>query len=98
MKENTYFLNDRRDCSIEFSKTAVDQEAFHAQWYNKASDTVCGHEKSNKSDSENGIQRTGVNGYNVPFVNNRFTKQVFTLNLIFNLVSDGNNIFFISLI
>ena len=26
----------------------------------------------------NGIQKTGVNGYNVPFVNNGFTKHVFT--------------------
>ena len=25
----------------------------------------------------NGIQKTGVNGYNVPFVNNGFTKHVF---------------------
>ena len=69
-------INGRRDCSIEFFKTAVDQEAFHTQWYNKASDSVCGHEKSNKSDSENGIQKTGVNG--LPFVNNGFTKHVLT--------------------
>ena len=26
----------------------------------------------------NGIQKTGVNGYNVPFVNNGFTKDDFT--------------------
>ena len=45
-------INDRGDCSIEFFKTAVDQEAFHTQWYKKASDVLCGHEKSNKSDSE----------------------------------------------
>ena len=45
-------LNDRGDWSIEFFKAVVDQEAFHFQWYNKASDAVCGHEKSNKSDSE----------------------------------------------
>ena len=69
-------INDRGDRSIEFFKTAVDQEAFHTQWYNKASDSVCGHEKSNKSDSENGIQKTGVNG--LPFVNNGFTKHVLT--------------------
>ena len=31
-------INDRGDCSIEFFKTAVDQEAFRYQWYNKASD------------------------------------------------------------
>ena len=44
-------VNDRGDCSIEFFKTAVDEEAFHTQWWKKASD-VCGHEKSNKSDGE----------------------------------------------
>ena len=45
-------INDRGDCSIEFFKMVVDQEAFHTQWYKKASDVACGHEKSNKSDSE----------------------------------------------
>ena len=45
-------INDRGDCSIEFFKTAVDQEAFHIQWYKRASDVVCGHKKSNKGDSE----------------------------------------------
>ena len=45
-------INDRGDCSIEFFKTAVDQEAFQTEWYKKASDVVCGHEKFNKSDSE----------------------------------------------
>ena len=89
---------DSRDCSIKFFKTGVDQEAFYTQWCNKASNAVCGHEKSNKSDSENRIQKTGVNGYNVPFVNNGFPKHVLRSNLIFNLVSDGNNVFFISLI
>ena len=54
---------------------------FHT--YKKASDVACGYEKSNKSDSEcstckNGIQKTRVNGYNVPFVNSGFTKHVFT--------------------
>ena len=44
-------INDRGDCSIEFFKTVVDQEVFHIQWYKKASDVVCVHEKSNKSDS-----------------------------------------------
>ena len=34
---------DIGDCSIEFFKTAVDQEVFHTQWYKKASDVVCGH-------------------------------------------------------
>ena len=62
-------INGRGDCSIEFFKTAADQEAFHTQWYNKARDAVCGH---------NGIQKTGVNGYNVSFVNNGFTKHVLT--------------------
>ena len=46
----------------------------------------------------NGMQKTGVNGYNVPFVKSGFTKHVFTfINLIFNLVSDGNSAFFILL-
>ena len=45
-------INDWEDCSIEFFKMAVDQEAFHTQWCKKASDVACGHVKSNKSDSE----------------------------------------------
>ena len=45
-------INDRGDCSIEYFKTVVDQEAFHTQWYKKASDFVSGHEKSNKRNSE----------------------------------------------
>ena len=45
-------INGRGDCSVEFFKTAVDQEAFHTQWYKKASNVVCGHEKSDKSDNE----------------------------------------------
>ena len=45
-------INDRGDCSIEFFKTVLDPEAFHIQWYKRASDVVCGHEKSNKDDSE----------------------------------------------
>ena len=44
-------INDRGDCSIEFFKMVVDQEAFHTQWYNKTGDVVCGHEMSDKSDS-----------------------------------------------
>ena len=44
-------INDRGDCSIELFKTAVDQEAFHSEWYNKGSDVVCGHGKSNKSNN-----------------------------------------------
>ena len=57
---------------------AVDQEAFDTQLCNKAGDAVCGHEKSDRSDAGNGIQKTGVNGYNVQFVNNGTTKHVFT--------------------
>ena len=45
-------INDRGDGSIEFFKMMVHQEAFHTQWYKKGGDVVCGHEKSNKSDSE----------------------------------------------
>ena len=45
-------INGRRDRSIEFFKTVVYQEAFHIQWYTRASDVVCGHEKSNKGNSE----------------------------------------------
>ena len=45
-------INGRGDYSIEFFKMAVDQEAFHTQWYEKASYVAYGHEKSNKSDSE----------------------------------------------
>ena len=44
--------NDRGDFSIKFFKTVVDQEAIHTQWYNKAGDVVCGHEKSDKSNNE----------------------------------------------
>ena len=42
----------------------------------------------------NGIQKTGVNGYNVPFVNNGFTNMFLRLNLIFNLLSVGNKVIF----
>ena len=45
-------INGRGDCSIEFFKTAVDQEVFHIQQYKRDSDVFCGHEKSNKGDSE----------------------------------------------
>ena len=62
----------------------VDQEAFHTQWYNKASDVVYGHEKDNVLMSH---LWTMVS-------QNMFLR----LNLIFNLVSDGNNVSFISLI
>ena len=33
----------------------VDQEAFHIQRYKRASDAICGHEKSNKDDSESSM-------------------------------------------
>ena len=73
-------INDRGDCSTEFFKAAVD----HIQWYKKAGDVGCGHEKSIKSNSEfstcgNGIQKTGVNVYNVSFVNSGFSKHVFNV-------------------
>ena len=44
--------NDRGDCSIEFFKTAVDQEDFHIQWYKRANYVHCGHKKSNKGNIE----------------------------------------------
>ena len=76
-------INDRGDCSIEFFKTAVGQEAFHAQWYNKASDIFVVTRSPIKAITSvqragNGIQKTGVNDYNASFVNNGFTKHVFT--------------------
>ena len=37
-------INDRGDCSIEFFKTAVNQEAFHIQWYKRASDSSISRE------------------------------------------------------
>ena len=37
-------INDRGDCSIEFFKTAVNQEAFHIQWYKRASDNPISRE------------------------------------------------------
>ena len=83
IRKFVWHINCREDCIIEFFKTAVDYEAFHTQWYNKASDVGFGHEKSNKSNNEcltSGERYTedGVNGYNVPFANNGFTKHVFT--------------------
>ena len=39
-------ISDRGGCSIEFFKTTVDQ------WYRRASNVACGHEKFNKGDSE----------------------------------------------
>ena len=44
-------INGKGGWSIEFFRKAVDQEAFHTQWYNKALDNVCSHENSNKSDN-----------------------------------------------
>ena len=75
-------INDRGDCSIEFFKTAVDQEAFHTQWYKRANDVICGHKKSNKSDSEcsrcgEWYTEDGSESYNVPFVISGFANHVF---------------------
>ena len=76
-------INDRGDFSIEFFKTAVDQEAFHTQGSAKLVMLFMVTRSSKKAITSvqragNGIQKTGVNGYNVPFVNNGFTKHVFT--------------------
>ena len=75
-------INDRGDCSIEFFKTAVDQEAFHTQWYKRANDVICGHKKSNKRDSEcsrcgEWYTEDGSESYNVPFVISGFANHVF---------------------
>ena len=77
-------ISDRGDYSIEFFKTAVDQEAFHTQRYNKAIYVACGHQKSNKSNNECSTCRKwyaeeGSEWLNVPFVNNGFRKHIFTL-------------------
>ena len=50
--QSTNLFDRSRDCSIEFFKTEVDQEAFHTQCYNKACDIVCGHEKSDENVNE----------------------------------------------
>ena len=80
-------INDRGDCNMQFYKMVVDQEAFHTQWYNKASDVVCGHEKFNKNSTK---------WLRCP-IREQWLHEI-SLNLIFNLVSDGKNVFFISLI
>ena len=81
-------INDREDCTIDFFQTAVDQEAFHTQWYNKASDVVCGHERTNKSDNE----LFCINMYRI--TQERFSyPRLPNLPLFFPfLVSDGMNI------
>ena len=68
------------DCSIELFNTMVGHEALHTQWYKKVSDVVCSPIKTTTSVQNvgNGIQTTGMNGYNVPFVNNGFTEHAFT--------------------
>ena len=94
-------INYRGDCSIEFFKTAVDQQAFHTQWYKKASNIVCGHGKSNKSNSECSrvVYRRREWMVTMPHLWTVVSRNMFLrLNLIFNLVSDGNNVFFILLI
>ena len=92
-------INDRGDCSVEFFKTVVEQEAFHTQWYKKASDVVCGHEKSNKSDSEWMVYRRREWIVTMCHLLRVVSQNIFLrLNLIFNLVLDGNNVFFILLI
>ena len=45
-------ISDRGDCSIEFFKTVVDQEVCYIQWYKRASDVLCGGDKSNEGNSE----------------------------------------------
>ena len=96
-------INDRGHCSIEFFKTALDQEAFHTQWYNKTSGVACGHKESKKSDNEcstcgQWCTEDGSEWLQCPIYEQWFHEIFLRLNLIFNLVSDGNNVFFISLI
>ena len=76
-------INDWGDYNIKFLKTAVDQEASHTQCTTKTEILFVIRGSSIKAiksvqRAENGIQKTGVNGCNVPFVNNGFTKHVFT--------------------
>ena len=61
----------------------VDQEASHTQCTTKPEILFVIRGSSIKAirsvqRAENGIQKTGVNGCNVPFVNNGFTKHAFT--------------------
>ena len=77
-------INDREACSIEFFKTAVDQEVFHIQWYKRASvlfvvtrSPIKAIESAQRAG--NGIQKTEVNGYNVLFVNTGLTKHAFNV-------------------
>ena len=60
-------ISDRGDCSIEFFKTVIEQEAFHTQWYNKAGDVFLVTRSPIKAIASvqragNGIKKTGVNG------------------------------------
>ena len=76
-------INDRGDCSIEFFKTAVDQKSFTLDGTKKLVILFVVTRSPIKAIAsvqcvENGIQKTGVNGYNVPFMNSGFTKHVFT--------------------
>ena len=74
---------DWGDYNIKFFKTVVDQEAFHTQCTTKLEMlfVVRGSPIKLITSTQRagiGIQKTGVNGYNVPFVKNGFTKHVFT--------------------
>ena len=96
-------INDGGNCSVEFFKTAVDQEAFHTQCYNKAGDVFCGHEKSDKNNNEcstcgEWYTEDGSEWLQCPICEQWFHEMFLRLNPIFNLVPDGNNVFFISLI
>ena len=77
-------INDRGDCSIEFLKTAVDQEACHTAKLVMLFVITRSPIKAIASvqHAGNGTQKTGVNGYNVPFMNNDFTKHVFTFKFL----------------
>ena len=94
-------INDREVCSIKFFKTVVDQEAFTLNGTKKLEMLFVVRRSKIKviasvQHAGNGTQKMRVNGCNLWTVVSR--NMFLHLNLIFNLVSDGNNLFFTLLI
>ena len=94
-------INDRGVCSIKFFKTVVDQEAFTLNGTKKLEMLFVVRRSKIKviasvQHAGNGTQKMRVNGCNLWTVVSR--NMFLHLNLIFNLVSDGNNLFFTLLI